>query len=94
MGWFRIDDRADDNPKLLSLSDGAFRLWIMGGIHCAKHKTDGILLRVAVEGLRLHRLGATRAVHGEILPAYAPALRRGRLQVALRASARQAAASS
>src|SRR5678815_4332210 len=52
MGWFRIDDRADDNPKLLALSDGALRLWLMGGIHCAKHKTDGLLTQAAAFGLR------------------------------------------
>lgn len=52
MGWFRLDDRAIDHPKLLALSDGAFRLWVEGGAFCTRHLTDGLILRAALNGFR------------------------------------------
>ena len=52
MAWFRFDDAAIDNPKFLALSDGAFRLWVEGGAYCARHLTDGLILRAALNGFR------------------------------------------
>jgi hypothetical protein len=52
MSYFRIDDRANDNPKLLAISDGAFRLWVEGGLFCNRHLTDGLILDMALRGFR------------------------------------------
>lgn len=52
MSWFRLDDRAIDHPKFLSLSDGAFRLWIEGGCYCNRHLTDGLVHGPALQGFR------------------------------------------
>ena len=52
MGWFRIDDRSTDHPKFLALSDGAFRLWVEGGVFCNRHLTNGLILRAALNGFR------------------------------------------
>jgi hypothetical protein len=52
VGWFRVDDHAIDHPKVLALSDGAFRLWVEGGSYCTRHLTDGHLSGLALRGFR------------------------------------------
>ncbi len=43
MPWFKLDDSTYDHPKIVQVSDGAFRLWITAGLYCARHLTDGII---------------------------------------------------
>lgn len=41
MTWFKLDDRVLEHPRMLGLSDGAFRLWVAGLAYCSRHLTDG-----------------------------------------------------
>lgn len=49
MPWVRIDEKAMDHPKIMRLSDGAFRLWVAGLAYCQKHLTDGAIPREALK---------------------------------------------
>lgn len=51
MPWVRIDENALDHPKIGSLPDGAFRLWVQGLAYCQKFLTDGFVSDLAVRGL-------------------------------------------
>src|SRR5262245_60106863 len=48
MAWVRIDDRAMNHPKIVGLSDKAFRLWVWGLTYAQQHLTDGHLTTAAV----------------------------------------------
>lgn len=39
--WVRLDDAFTDNPKIMALSDGAFRLYVIGLCYSARFLTDG-----------------------------------------------------
>lgn len=54
MAWVRIHDGAMTHPKIVGLSDKAFRLWIWGLSYSQQHLTDGLLPSAAVP-LRLKR---------------------------------------
>jgi 5-methylcytosine-specific restriction endonuclease McrA len=54
MPWVRIDENALEHPKVIGLSDGAFRLWVQGLAHCQKYLTDGIINDVGVRALRAY----------------------------------------
>ncbi len=41
MAWVRIHDGALTHPKIVGLSDAAFRLWVWGLSYCQQHLTDG-----------------------------------------------------
>ncbi len=41
MAWVRIHDGALTHPKIVGLSDSAFRLWVWGLSYCQQHLTDG-----------------------------------------------------
>ena len=43
MTWIKIDDTLPNNPKILPLSDGAFRLYIEGLCYANQYLTDGFL---------------------------------------------------
>ena len=43
VAWFKLDDSTYDHPKIVPLSDGAFRLWVLAGLYSAKHLTDGVV---------------------------------------------------
>lgn len=43
MTWLRIDDSMPDHPKIVGLSDCAFRAHVEGLCYCAKHLTDGFI---------------------------------------------------
>ena len=43
MGWVRIDDNFSDHPKVIGLSDKAFRLFITGLCYSNRQLTDGLL---------------------------------------------------
>jgi hypothetical protein len=50
MAWVRIHDGAMTHPKIVGLSDKAFRLWIWGLSYCQQHLTDGVIPAVAING--------------------------------------------
>jgi hypothetical protein len=47
MAWVRIHDGAMSHPKILGLSDRAFRVWVRGLSYCQMHLTDGVIPRAA-----------------------------------------------
>lgn len=50
MAWVRIDDGAMTHPKIVGLTDRAFRLWVWGLSYCQQHLTDGLITPEAVPG--------------------------------------------
>lgn len=60
MAYVRIDDSADDHPKVLQLTDSQFRLWVRGLCYCQKHLTDGFVPTVFVERIRRYRTDSQR----------------------------------
>lgn len=48
MAWVRIHDGALTHPKLVGLSDKAFRLWVWGLCYCQMHLTNGVIPAAAV----------------------------------------------
>lgn len=51
MSWLRVDDGFVENPKIIELSDRAFRLHMAGLCFCARNLTDGLLTDRAVRGV-------------------------------------------
>lgn len=49
MAWVRIHDGAMSHPKILKLSDAAFRLWVKGLSYTQTHLTDGELAAEALD---------------------------------------------
>ena len=45
MPYAQIHTQALRHPKLLRLSDAAFRLWVAGLLYCQEHLTDGLIPR-------------------------------------------------
>ena len=43
MTWLKLDDRFPRHPKVLSLSDRAFRAHVSGLCYCAEQLTDGVV---------------------------------------------------
>jgi len=43
MGWVRIDDNFADHPKIIGLSDSAFRLYIQALCYSNRQLTDGFI---------------------------------------------------
>ena len=43
MTWVNLDDQMPGHPKIISLSDGAFRLHVSGIAYCNRFLTDGII---------------------------------------------------
>jgi hypothetical protein len=41
--WVKLDDRFPSHPKIVGLSDRAFRALITGFCHCGEHLTDGYI---------------------------------------------------
>jgi hypothetical protein len=48
MAWGRLDDQANGNPKLLALSDAAWRMWGCALIYCQSQLTDGFVPTPAI----------------------------------------------
>jgi hypothetical protein len=51
MPWTRLDDGFAQHPKVVALSDGAFRLHVAGLTYAARHLTDGLVPRAALPTL-------------------------------------------
>jgi hypothetical protein len=43
MGWVKLDDAVGEHPKIASLSDTAFALWVAGLAYCNRNLTDGFI---------------------------------------------------
>ena len=43
MPWANLDDQFPKHPKVLPISDAAFRLHVSGICYCAQYETDGII---------------------------------------------------
>jgi hypothetical protein len=41
--WVNLDDQMPEHPKIISLSDGAFRLHVSAIAYCNRFLTDGII---------------------------------------------------
>lgn len=41
--FIKLDDHIDENPKVVSLSDTAFRLYVTGLCYCSRNQTDGLI---------------------------------------------------
>ena len=54
MPWVRLDENAMEHPKIVTLPDGAFRLWVQGLAHCQKFLTDGAITGLAMRALRAY----------------------------------------
>lgn len=52
MAWVRIHDGAMTHPKIIGLSDGAFRAWVWGLSYAQAHLTDGRIPDAAVRSFR------------------------------------------
>lgn len=52
-GWLRFENSTAENPKLVALSDRAFRLWFNACCYCSRALTDGV-----VPAVMLPMLGA------------------------------------
>jgi hypothetical protein len=51
MSWFRCDDQLGDHPKVMALDEKllpAMGLWVLCGVYCSKHLTDGFVPRKVV----------------------------------------------
>jgi hypothetical protein len=71
MAWVRIDDGAMQHPKILALSDSAFRLWVRGLCYCQANLTDGLLPAAIVREMKAKRADVdtmTRPLAGTYAP--------------------------
>ena len=51
MPWANLDDKFPRHPKVVGLSNGAFRLHVAGICYCNEHLTDGFIDAYAVPTL-------------------------------------------
>lgn len=49
MGWVRLDDLFPDHPKVIGLSDEAFRVFVTSLCYCNRYLTDGLIPQLAAE---------------------------------------------
>lgn len=65
MPWIRFEDNFPEHPKVLALSDAAFRLHVRAIGYAARHLTDGRVTSAAVRSLtRRARLTAELVIAG------------------------------
>jgi hypothetical protein len=51
MSWIRLDDNFPNHPKIVGLSDQAFRLYISGLCYASHYLTDGLIIEPAMRRL-------------------------------------------
>jgi hypothetical protein len=51
MSWVRLDDNFPNHPKVVGLSDQAFRLYISGLCYASHYLTDGLIIEPAMRRL-------------------------------------------
>jgi hypothetical protein len=54
MTYVNLDDNYASHPKIVGLTDGAFRLHTTGIVYCNRYLTDGIITAAAVPLLTPH----------------------------------------
>lgn len=54
MPWANFDDAYADHPKVMALSDGAFRLHTSGILYSARYLTDGVVPKEVATRLTPH----------------------------------------
>jgi len=64
VSWIRLDDNFFDHPKVIGLSDRAFRVFVKGICYANRHLTDGVISVPAQRYLR-----STKAIATELLRA-------------------------
>lgn len=64
MPWVKIDEHMPDHPKVIALSDKAFRLYVTSICYSSANKTDGEILPAA-----LGRMGGTPKLAQELVSA-------------------------
>ena len=64
MTWARLDDAFSDHPKIIGLTDKAFRVHVTSILYCSRLLTDGVLPKGAEV-----RMGATVKVVKELVTA-------------------------
>lgn len=52
MPWVRFEDTFDQHPKVIGLSDAAYRMWTRAIAYCSRNLTDAFLSRAAAKELR------------------------------------------
>lgn len=62
MAWARIHDGAMSHPKIMALSDSAFRVWVKGLAYCQLNLTDGLIPMQAAK-----ELGASKRLISELI---------------------------
>lgn len=68
MAWGRLDDQANSNPKLLVLTNAAWRMWGCAIIYAQGQLTDGFIPREALPtfGVRMKKGASLEAVANEL----------------------------
>lgn len=49
MTWVKLDDAFAEHPKIVGLSDGAFRLLVAAFCYCGRWNTDGVVPKTALK---------------------------------------------
>ena len=65
MAWVRLDDHIDEHPKIVTLDDHAFALFIRGLAYCNRNLTDGFIPAVVAKqkmGARNSSIAALESV--------------------------------
>ncbi len=57
MSWVRFEDNFSEHPKVLAVSDAAFRLHVRAVSYCSRLLTDGWVTRAALCSLKPGRWG-------------------------------------
>lgn len=61
MSWVRIDDAMPEHPKIVGLSDTAFRMHISALCHCSRYLTDGVFTERAFRAMTANVPRSSRA---------------------------------
>lgn len=67
MTWAKLDDGITTHPKFLRLSDGAYRLWSNGLIHCNRYTTDGLIAKDILKSLDHRGMWSPKQLAGFVL---------------------------
>lgn len=64
MTWFKMDDHFDENPKVIGLSDAAYRLYVAAMCYSSRNTSDGF-----VPVAQISRLGVSLGTERELVQA-------------------------
>lgn len=69
MSWVKLDDQLPDHPKMLDLSDAAFRLWVYSLCKANARGRNGMLLARQVQVVCAYFSGSWQDLAGELVSA-------------------------